>query len=427
MPRPARDRLALEMARLDRAYAGVVHPWLASIGRWRRTFQGRRVIVVGLLSSPSGLGRAARLLIKDLQARDIEVLPVDLTRRLGHPVETCFPGALEPAVAARRGASDLIVQLNPPHFAMALRLFPLTLLRRASVIGYWAWELGVAPPAWRLDARYCDEIWVPSDFVADSLRAGGVGGGIPIDVVPHHVDRDPMPPRDPRRGREMRARLGIAPDAFVAGTTWSMRSSFARKGALSAIRAFWRGFPRLDPNCALLLRCPDGEVYPAGMLEVREAAEADPRIVVLDGSPPCGQIADFYNAIDVYLSLTRGEGYGLTIAEAAQAGLPVLATAWGLAADLGARANVIPISYSLVPLVDPQRVYAAEPGAVWAEPDLSDAGRHLRALAGAARADAARADAARADAARADAARADAARRARLPADGPALGQAALP
>jgi hypothetical protein len=38
------------------------------------------------------------------------------------------------------------------------------------------------------------------------------------------------------------------------------------------------------------------------------------------------------------------------------------------------------VSYRLVPAIDPRGVFQA-PGAVWAEADIDDAARHLRALA----------------------------------------------
>ena len=118
---------------------------------------------------------------------------------------------------------------------------------------------------------------------------------------------------------------------------------------------------------------------------IRDAAARDPRIVILDGRMRSLQIADFYHAIDTYLSLSRSEGYGLSIAEAAQVGIPVLATGWGLATDLANRPMVTAVDYRLAPVDDPQHVYDDINGAVWAEPDIEDAALKLRSIAWAGR------------------------------------------
>jgi glycosyltransferase involved in cell wall biosynthesis len=80
-------------------------------------------------------------------------------------------------------------------------------------------------------------------------------------------------------------------------------------------------------------------------------------------------MADLYAEADVYISLHRSEGYGLTIQEAMLHGLPVIATGWSGNMEFmrGERCFVVPCT--LVPAHDPQKNYGV-PGAVWAEPDV---------------------------------------------------------
>lgn len=351
------------------------------IKREPRAFCGQRVAVAGLLSSPSGLGRGARLMIADLKARGVEVLPIDLASRFHHAPEQPYPGALTPRQAAAHGPTDLLIHLNPPEFLTALRMFPPQALWQTTIIGHWTWELDRAPRFWAHCAKVCDEIWVPSEFVADALRRSGCSPESSIQIVPYPVDRDPFPSRSWYRGRAARVALGIPLDGFVAGAAWSMMSGFERKGARSAIAAFQSAFPGRDKRHMLLLRCPDAEVYAPGWQMIRAAAARDPRIALLDSTQTQVSMADFYNVLDVYLSLTRGEGYGLTIAEASQAGLPVLATGWGLAPDLAARRGVVSVGYSLCAIADPQHRYDGVDGAFWAEPDTDEAALRLRELA----------------------------------------------
>lgn len=58
----------------------------------------------------------------------------------------------------------------------------------------------------------------------------------------------------------------------------------------------------------------------------------------------------------------------------------VLATAWGLAPDILARPETIPIGYRIVRVLDPQGFYSQFPGARWAEPDIDEAASWLRLL-----------------------------------------------
>jgi glycosyltransferase involved in cell wall biosynthesis len=122
----------------------------------------------------------------------------------------------------------------------------------------------------------------------------------------------------------------------------------------------------------------DAAEFPPLRADLLARAGEDPRIRFVDLASDRLPIVDFYHAIDLYLAPFRSEGYGLHLAEAAQAGLPVVATGWGLAPDILARPGVHTLAYRLVPVHDPQGFYSREPDAVWAEPDLAQAARYAR-------------------------------------------------
>ena len=77
------------------------------------------------------------------------------------------------------------------------------------------------------------------------------------------------------------------------------------------------------------------------------------------------------------LSLHRGEGFGLVLAEAMLLGKPVIATAWSGNTDFMDRSNAALIDYRLVPARDDRSVYRG----LWAEPDVAEAACLLRMLA----------------------------------------------
>jgi glycosyltransferase involved in cell wall biosynthesis len=82
---------------------------------------------------------------------------------------------------------------------------------------------------------------------------------------------------------------------------------------------------------------------------------------------------------DAVISLHRSEGFGLVLAEAMLAEVPVIATAWSGNTDFIDDDCAIPIPYKLIPATDAQGLYDA-PESHWAEPDTEAAARALRRL-----------------------------------------------
>jgi glycosyltransferase involved in cell wall biosynthesis len=77
------------------------------------------------------------------------------------------------------------------------------------------------------------------------------------------------------------------------------------------------------------------------------------------------------------LSLHRGEGFGLVLAEAMLLGKPVVATGWSGNTDFMDATNAALVGYRLVPARDDRLVYRG----LWAEPDVEEAALLLRKLA----------------------------------------------
>jgi glycosyltransferase involved in cell wall biosynthesis len=317
-------------------------------------------------------------MVKDFRARGFDVDAVDLSRRLGTPLDSSFPDAIEPGQAGRLQVTDLIVHLNPPQFMEGLRALRKLVPRSSNVIGYWVWELPVLPESWRDSARRCDAIWVPSPFVADTVSRQMPELADRVRVVPHAVDRDPMPAPTAESRRAVRQRLGFSECDFVLGYSFAFHSNYTRKNPSAAVEAFRMAFSPSDSSARLLIRMHDADAHPRLRGDLLARAGDDARIRFVDLSSDRLPIVDFYHAIDLYLAPFRSEGYGLQLAEAAQAGLPVVATGWGLAPDILARPGVHALAYRLVPVDDPQGFFKPGPDAVWAEPDLLQAARYAR-------------------------------------------------
>jgi glycosyltransferase involved in cell wall biosynthesis len=324
--------------------------------------------VGGELATPSGLGSSARRMRLALDRLGVANWGLDTGNRLPGPAGGRIVEALP-------GAAPLVLHVNAPMMAWALLRLPRGLVRGRRVIGYWAWELPVVPPAWQAGLHFVHEIWVPSRFTADAVAAMlPPGGRIALSVVPIPVAAAPPAPSALRR-----ADFGLPEEAVVVLCAFNLASSFARKNPLAAIAAHRAAFgDRADR--VLLMKVGHVEHYPEDWAAIRAAADGAANIRFETRALPQADNDALTACADIVLSLHRSEGFGLVPAEAMWLGRAVVATGWSGNTDFMNAGNSALIGYRLVPAADPRGVLEA-PGAVWAEPDIGDAAARLRRLA----------------------------------------------
>ena len=109
------------------------------------------------------------------------------------------------------------------------------------------------------------------------------------------------------------------------------------------------------------------------LAEVRPSG--NPKFYLLHGDMSDQEVASLYrhNQVKALVALTRGEGYGLPILEAAASGLPVIATGWSGHLDFLKHGKFISVYYQLGE-VHPSRVdnKIFVKGARWANPSEED-------------------------------------------------------
>ena len=96
-----------------------------------------------------------------------------------------------------------------------------------------------------------------------------------------------------------------------------------------------------------------------------------PKIHLIHGNLTAGEVAGLYKHPDVkcFLSLTRGEGFGLPLLESAACGLPVMTTNWSAHLDFLNLGKFIPINYKLIDIPERKvdgRIFVEN--TKWAEP-----------------------------------------------------------
>jgi glycosyltransferase involved in cell wall biosynthesis len=315
--------------------------------------------VVGLLSSASGLGRSARLCIKQLSDDGCEVSTRDVSALYTTGDDVAFPA----------GSPDLrttvsIFHLNAPMLLPGIIRAGLGSYYRSYNIAYWAWELQCLPEDWIDAMRFVDAFMVPSAFCRQTMERYTTK---PVLTVPHPIQL------------EMGSILFPKPEdgVFRVLSIFNLGSSFERKNPLAVIRAFRAAFGN-EEGVELILKTSQGKRYPQDLAIIKNEIGDSRNIKVVDDVWSDDQLSELYCSASVYISMHRSEGFGLTIAEAILMEVPVIATDWSGNVDFCADDKLSAVAYELVTFADNDPAYHGVSDAVWAEPSVEAAARELQ-------------------------------------------------
>lgn len=322
------------------------------------------VIIAGFHGAVLGLGEAARGLTKALRLAGRPVVDWDITAFLGQIRRLDEGDPAEPPA----GPATLIAHMNPVELIHLIARTRGAPFRGRRTIGYWAWELPRIPKSWRAAFRYVDEVWTPSRFTAEAVRAAAPPG-LTVRVMPHPVALSEVV--------SDRRRFDLPTGVVVILCAFDFRSSIARKNPLGALEAYRRAAARSATPTMLIMKTVGAEDAPQAAAVVREAIGEATDVRLLT-EPMSAEDRDYLlAACDILLSLHRAEGFGLFPAEAMAAGKPVVATGWSGNLDFMDADSAVLVPAGLVPVEDPQGLYADD---VWADPDLEAAACALAGL-----------------------------------------------
>ena len=325
------------------------------------------LVVSGLMNEVVGIGRACQMTVSSLRNVGLKPIEHDLRPALLH-----YPrGGL--SLNAPPGGVWLI-HANAPETDKALNVLGADDWGNRYRIGYWVWETTKAPRSWVRTAQWLHEIWTPSQFSADaiaaSFRAERRHDLIErIRVVPH--------PAPKIAAHSSRSRFGLPADCFVALSSFDGRSTFARKNPFGAISAWKRAFPKQSDEARLIIKSIETAADPASIDALVRLIRDRSDIEILDEKLSDQGIADLIASVDLVISLSRSEGFGLPLAEAMALGRAVLTTNYSAPLEFLDETCAYLCAANEVPVVDPSGFYE---GGNWSEPDLEDAARTLRRI-----------------------------------------------
>jgi glycosyltransferase involved in cell wall biosynthesis len=249
---------------------------------------------------------------------------------------------------------------------------PLTdrMIGATRAVHCYGWEESAFPQQYvRAFNRDLDVITVMSAYVRDVLIGNGVT--IPIEVVGLGADHILDSVSEPVACFER--------DTF---NFLHVSSCFPRKGVDVLVRSFCREFKKKDDVSLVIKTFPN----PHNEIE-RILAEADslyPRhapIRLLLDACSTGRMRYLLETADCVVAPSRGEGFGLPVAESMLLGTPVIATVHGGHADFCSPESCWPIDFRLAAA----RTHLTEGVSLWAEPDPDSLASRMREVFEAAR------------------------------------------
>jgi len=317
--------------------------------------------VVGYLSAETGVGEIPRAVIRVLSAQNYPLAITHLDN---------------PDGARREDHSALHLPQGVPH---AVNLFAVNAdgwthirptlspgMTQGKVnIGFWFWEISRFPEQLTSAFEGLDEIWVGSAFVQETLSAVS-----PIPVVKMGA------PIVLREVSDLSRRaLGLPEDRMIFLYAFDMLSVPERKNPLSVVEAYRLAFEPHFAYAHLVLKANHLSRFPEWRERLRQAVAAV-KGTLIEETLDRPHLNALFQQCDVYVSLHRSEGFGLTIAEAMRMGKPVIATDYAGPRDFLNQSNGYPVRYRLVELDRDYGPYTA--GNVWADPDVEHAAELMR-------------------------------------------------
>jgi glycosyltransferase involved in cell wall biosynthesis len=326
--------------------------------------------------APTGYGDAADRLVRAARGSGarVEYRGWSNTRAGAAPALVPFSRDPSPDEEAPPGAPT-VAHLVPEYYPLVRPV-----VDDGPFVAHTVWESDRLPQQWPALLDATDLVIVPTEWNREVFVGSGVR--TPVAVVPH-VATAPLP-GDAGIG------LGIDPDDIVFYTIgrWD-----ERKAVFLAIEAYLRAFSAADPVALVVktgprLEMPPGEwgagnplswTTPWQVASLVRQFRNPARVHLEVETWTDDRIAGLHARGDCYLTLARGEGWGIGAFDASAYGNPVVATGWGGFLEYLDPESAFLVDHTLTP-VEHNAFASYSRDQQWAAPDVDHAVDVLRAV-----------------------------------------------
>lgn len=226
-------------------------------------------------------------------------------------------------------------------------------------IGFTYWETSKIPDRWVHQANQMNALFLPSANNMEVFRASGVK--VPL----YHIRPCLHIPKERAGSHHVPGYLqNLPPFRFLAVGSW-----IERKGMDLLLKAFWKEFHPEDPVCLVIKTAAGPDLH-------QSVAQMKSELGIHHPTAPLyldlefrseWQMDALFRHCQAFVHVSRGEGVGYPMLEAAVRGLPIIATGWGGHTDFLNEYNSYPVPFTFVP-VKPQHYFDGyQRDQLWAE------------------------------------------------------------
>lgn len=229
----------------------------------------------------------------------------------------------------------------------------------------WQWELPNWPDRWKSLLAIPDEIWAQSRYVQNMFRAVT---NKPVVYMPLAVEVPEFTPRS-------RESFEVPDEKFTFLSVFDCNSWYQRKNPMGAIKAFMAAFPK-NRDVQLVVKMMNTRPDMVEYKDLMRLAAQDPRVFVINEFLSRNDMLALLDAVDVFVSLHRSEGFGRVVAESMLLGKPVISTNFSGSVDFAYEGTAYVVDGPLIPLQKGD--YSEYEGQYWMDADVGMAAEAMR-------------------------------------------------
>lgn len=243
-------------------------------------------------------------------------------------------------------------------------------------IGYTTWETDKLHYSWpEYINNNVDKVLVPCKWNVKVFKNSGIT--IPIGVVQHGINMDDFKKTKPY------VVDGIQDDTYIF---YDIFQWVEKKCPLALIKAYWYAFQN-NENVSLVLKTYRSDYSEPEKQAIRTTIQRLKSVTPMHNYPPIYLISHMLSEKEIlglhtkgncYISLDRGEGFGLSPFIAGANGKPVIVTGMGGSTEYAKEDNSYLNGFTLTPVFGMPYSPWYNGNQLWAEPDVYEAIKLMR-------------------------------------------------